>query len=141
MLLLFSEKHLVSLTSKCPLGGYSLLNTSVAGAGGAECPACHISPRYNTTPRPHPALCPGHTIYPVLCSAALAHEGWSRRYCNWECSKYPNLCWRASCRFQPLSYHIPSTSPSYMTLGGSHMLGEKKIATADKLDLHYRMHL
>jgi len=73
-LLLLREKHLVSLISECPLRDYSLLNMSVAWEQGAECPPCHFSHKYNTTPRSHPALCPRHTTYPVLCLAALAHR-------------------------------------------------------------------
>lgn len=38
----------------------------------------------------------------------------------------PIPCWRASCRLQPLSCHIPSISPSCMIPIGPHILGEKK---------------
>lgn len=38
----------------------------------------------------------------------------------------PKPCWRASCRLQPLFYHIPSMPPSCMTLTGPHILGEKR---------------
>lgn len=107
MLLLFREKRLLSLTSECLLSGYSLLNMLVAGAGGAECPACHISLKYNTTPRPHPALCPRHTTHPLLCSTALALRAGVEDASAGNASSTQNSAGEpaANCSLSPITYH------------------------------------
>lgn len=108
---------------------------SVAGAGVAECPTCHTSPKYK---RPHPPQwCSRYTTYPVLCPAALAH----REILHLGMFQAPSPAGESAETAASLLSHTIHVSFTWPRVG--HMLVGKKKNQKEcwQTDLHYRTHL